>query len=104
MGALISKPAQPRRSKDQIAALLKLHERSTGTTKDFCKEHNISEAAFYAARKRYGAVKSIQQQASSFTPLTQPVFNTVPTALFAVVGEIKIYQAVPPDYLKALLS
>lgn len=98
MGALISKPTQPQRSKDQIAARLKLHERSTGTTKDSCKEHNISEAAFYAARKKYGAGKSIQQLASSFSPLTQPVLNTVPTALFAVVGEIKIYQAVAPDY------
>ena len=101
----MSKAAQPRRSKEQITALLKLHERSTGTTKDFCRQHNISEGAFYAARKRYhGSKLAGQQQGSGFTPLAQPVFNTEQTVLFAAVGEIKIYQAVPPDYLKALLS
>ena len=105
MEQLTDKSVQPRRSKEQTALLLELYESHTGTTKDFCKAHNISEAAFYAARKRHSLKsKEVKQQVSGFTPLTQPVFNTVPTALFAVVGEIKIYQVVAPDYLKALLS
>ena len=100
----MSKAAQPRRSKEQITALLKLHERSTGTTKDFCRQHNISEGAFYAARKRYHGSKVAGQQVPGFTALSQPAGSAVSTGLFAEVGQIKIYQAVPPDYLKALLS
>ncbi len=99
------KSAQPRRSKEQTALLLELYESYTGTTKDFCKQHNISEGAFYAARKRHSLkAKEVKQQGSGFTALTQPAFKVPHTSLFASVGEIKIYQAVTPDYLKALLS
>lgn len=105
MEQLTDKPVQPRRSKEQTALLLELYESHTGTTKDFCKQHDISEGAFYAARKRHSLKsKEVKQQVSGFTALTEPVFKVVHTSLFASVGEIKIYQAVTPDYLKALLS
>jgi hypothetical protein len=104
MEQLNNKAAQPRRRKEQIALLLKLHESHTGTTKDFCKQHNISEGAFYAARKRHSIQSTrTQQQGSGFTALTQPAFKAAHAGLFASVGEIKIYQAVTPGYLKALL-
>lgn len=82
-----------RRSKEQIASLLKLYENHTGTTRNFCKQHNLSETAFYVARRRYSVkAKEGEQQGTGFTALTRSVSKTVHTGLFAEVGETRIYQ------------
>lgn len=74
------------------------------TVKAFCKLHQISEGSFYSARKRYrSSVTSLSKQ-SGFIAIAPPVaLKESGSGLFAEVKGIKLYQAVPADYLKALI-
>lgn len=54
MEQMESKPITIRRSREQIIELLKGFDKSRGIkVRDFCRQRQISEAAFYVARKRY---------------------------------------------------
>ena len=94
----------PRRSKDQMLELLKAFDKNHGmTVKAFCAHHKITEAAFYTARKRHRAGLTSKQKTSGFIAISSPAFKESPGTLFAEVNGIKLYQAVPADYLKALI-
>ena len=93
-----------RRRREQMLELLSAFDKSQGlSVKSFCKLHQISEASFYSARKRYRAVTSAAKVSSGFIALTQAVMKDPSGALFAEVGGIKLYRPVPADYLKALV-
>jgi len=93
-----------RRGKTQMLELLSLYDKDHGmTVKAFCKLHQISEASFYTARKRNRSAALSKQQSSRFIPIGRPAFNQPAAILFAEVNGIKLYQAVPADYLKSLI-
>ena len=97
-------PQISRRSKDQMLELLKAFDKNHGmTVKAFCAHHKITEASFYTARKRYRSANSSKQKTSGFIAIPSPAFKESPGPLFAEVNGIKLYQAVPADYLKALI-
>ena len=93
-----------RRSKAQMRELLKEFYKNDGVTvKAFCQNHNITEGAFYTARKRYRSARTLQEKRSGFIAIPSPAINGSAGSLFAEVNGIRLFQAVPADYLKALL-
>lgn len=93
-----------RRSKEQTLELINKFDKTQGiTVKAFCKIHQISEGAFYSARSRYRSAGSLIQKSSGFIAISQPALKEPAGILFAEVNGIKLYQAVPADYLKALV-
>ena len=93
-----------RRNKSQMLELLSEYDKKPGmTVKAFCKIHQINEGSFYSARKRHGyAGRSLPKQAG-FISIPSPQLPGSAGTLFAEVNGIKLYQAVPADYLKALV-
>jgi hypothetical protein len=93
-----------RRNKIQMLELLNEYDRNPGmTVKAFCSLHQISEGSFYSARKRHRSSATSKQKSSGFISIGRQAFKESTGALFAEVNGIKLYQAVPADYLKALV-
>lgn len=98
------KPILVRHSQEQIEAILALYDKKHGlTVKEFCRLHRISENTFYSTRSRHRSTSHSAQKAG-FIALTSSLPQEPSNTLFAQVGSIKIYQAVPAEYLKALAS
>lgn len=100
------KPATTRRKRTEILQLLK--EYKQGKHKSipaFCKSRNITPANFYSWRKRYTAMPPLEVKGFTSLPFSSEPseVHTVAPSLFAEVGDIKLYQAVPAAYLKSLL-
>ena len=95
-----------RLDKDQFLQLLVEYEKTPDQTlKEFCSKQGINRTAFYYYRSRYQPQKSPNKKATSgFITITAPVQKEPSPPLFAEVKGIKIYQAVPADYLKTLAS
>jgi hypothetical protein len=93
-----------RRTKIQMLELLSDYDENPGmTVKDFCRLHQITEGSFYSARKRHRCAGISKQKPSGFISIGRPTFKEPIGVLFAEVNGIKLYQAVPADYLKALV-
>jgi hypothetical protein len=93
-----------RRSKEELLELLSEYNKSQPmTVKAFCRLHQISEASFYTARKRYKPAKISKKQSFRFISIDRPAFNSTAATLFAEVNGIRLYQVVPADYLKSLI-
>ena len=97
-------PIKIRRTRQEITQLLREFDKSQGmTAKDFCQKHQISEGAFYSARKRQRSKKD-EPQKSGFIALQPPAGKERSGVLFAEVKGIRLYQTVPAEYLKTLAS
>lgn len=104
MEQAIGKQSTSRRSKAQTLELLNEYNKDHGlTVKAFCKLHQISEGSFYSARSRYRPTGISKEQSSGFIAIASPTFKEPANTLFAEVKGIKLYHAVPADYLKALI-
>ena len=102
MDQLKYKKITSRHSKTQLLEMLDEYDKTKGMTiKEFCKLHQISEGSFYSARKRHRA-RSSKKQPSGFIAITSPALKEPSASLFAEVNGIRLYQAVPAEYLKAL--
>ena len=100
------KPYSSRRTREQILQILSEYDKKHGlTVKEFCKLHGITEGAFYSFRSRYRSSKSATKNKQvGFIAIADPPPQESGGTLFAEVKGIKIYQAVPASYLKALVS
>ena len=99
------KPFSGKRNKEQVLHLLAEYEKSHGLTiKQFCQQHGISEGVFYSYRSRFRSKIQGNDKPGGFITITAPILKDSTNALFAEVNGIKIYQAVPADYLKILAS
>lgn len=99
-----AKPVKMRRTRQQITQLLKEYDKSPGiTVKEFCRKHQIGEGAFYSARKRHRS-QNADPRKSGFIAIQPAPANEAAGNLFAEVKGIKLYQAVPAEYLKTLVS
>ena len=104
MDQLKDKKIISRQSKTRMLELLEEYDRTKDMTiKEFCKLRHISEGSFYSARKRHRAASSAKKQSSGFIAISSPALKEPAGSLFAEVSGIKLYQAVPAEYLKALV-
>lgn len=94
-----------KRTREQILQIVAEYDKSHGlTVKEFCRQHGISEGSFYSFRSRYGFKNQAKDKSGGFIAITTPLLKESTNALFAEVNGIRIYQAVPADYLKTLAS
>jgi hypothetical protein len=100
--ASISGPRKPRRTTEQIKAIIAQYETSGLSARDFCNLHQIK--GFYLARwlKRYRGNKLPKGFVAVRTP-KEPAENQK-AILFAEYRGIHFYQPVDPSYLKTLVS
>jgi len=86
------------RGKAAILKLLQEQSQSGQSIKSFCTAHGVAEGTFHTWKHKY-AVRDVSGSAGFATLHIAPE-----PGLFAMVGSIKIYQAVIAAYLKELLS
>ena len=99
------KPVSGKRTREQILQIIAQYKKAQGlTVKEFCQQHGISEGSFYSFRSRYGFKNQVKDKPGGFIAIATPVLKESINALFAEVNGIRIYQAVPADYLKTLAS
>ena len=85
------------RGKTAIMKILQHQADSGQNIKTYCASHGIAGGTFHRWKQKYAAGK---EAASGFASL-----QVVPeTGLFAIVGNIRIYQPVSAAYLKELMS
>lgn len=97
MEELQEKASRKFRGKAAILKLLQQQVQSGQSIKSFCTGHGIAEGTFHNWKHRYSQV--VANEPGNFTPL-----HIVPEpGLFAIVGNIRIYQPVSAAYLKELL-
>lgn len=91
---------RPRRTIQQISALLAEYKSSGLTITEFCERHQIHKSNFYKWVSRY-------EQKSNSKKVHRSAFAKVQVTssenfLFAEVNGIRIYQAVAASYIKEL--
>ncbi len=91
-------------TKEGMLELVREYDKSQGMTiKAYCRLHQISEGSFYSARSHYRSPGSATHKPTGFIAIAPPAFKESSGTLFAEVGGIKLYQAVPAEYLKELV-
>src|SRR4051812_39610249 len=91
---------RPRKSSEQISALLAKFNSSGLTVPQFCKLHQIHQGNF-----RKWIFRSKQKASAKMTrrsPFAKVEVTASSNLLFAEVNGIRIYQAVSASYLKEL--
>lgn len=97
-------PESVRLNREQISEIIAQYDKKHGLTiKEFCKLKGISEGLFYSTRSRQRSLTKNSRKRTGFITI-KPSPSQQSATLFAEVRDIKIYQAVPADYLKALVS
>ena len=97
------KPVSSKLTREQVLQIVSQYKKSQGlTVKEFCQQHGISEGSFYSFRSRYGLKSQSKNKPGGFIAITTPTLKEPSNTLFAEVKGIKLYQAVPADYLKTL--
>jgi hypothetical protein len=78
------------------------------TATDFCDRHHMTHSSFYYWLKRYRNRHVDSSASKGFVPLMAKAKSFLSTSspgyLFAEVNGIRLYQVVPAEYLKALVS
>jgi hypothetical protein len=78
------------------------------TARDFCAQHHMTHSSFYYWLKRYRnrhVDSSVSKGFVSLMVKTKSLSSTSsPGCLFAEVNGIRLYQVVPAEYLKSLVS
>jgi hypothetical protein len=86
------------RSKTAILKILQDQVDSGQNIKTYCASHGIAGGTFHRWKQKYWAAGDVSR--SGFSPV-----QIIPEpGLFAMVGNIRIYQPVSAAYLKDLIS
>jgi hypothetical protein len=95
-----SSTRRPRKSSEQISALLAKYNSSGLTVPEFCKLHQIHQGNFrkWIFRSKQKARAKVTRR-SAFAKVE---VTALPNLLFAEVNGIRIYQPVEASYLKEL--
>lgn len=92
------------RTEEQILSILEEYDSSGFTPKEFAELSDINDATFYSWLKKYRS-KPEEKEIKGFVKMEiAPAFKETMPALFAQIGNIKIYKELPVEYLKALIS
>jgi len=93
-----------KRREEEILQLLEEFDYSDGmTVKEFSALHGISDGTLYYWRKRYAAKRAGNIKPGGFIEIL-PSSANASAGLFAEIRGIKLFQAVPAEYLKTLIS
>jgi transposase-like protein len=93
-----ARKARTFRSKADILNILQEQIQSGQNIKSYCAAHGIAGGAFHRWKQKYGMGEDLRR--SGFASL-----HVAPEpGLFAIVGNIRIYQPVSAAYLKELMS
>jgi transposase-like protein len=92
---------KPRKTREQIADILKKFSDSNCTVKQFCEDHQIVPGTLHKWRSRVKG-KSLKKETKA--GFAQIQVNSSLSSLFAKVKGIRIYQPVSAAYLKELLA
>jgi hypothetical protein len=100
---------KPQLNKEDTFRLMEEFEKNDKlSAKRFCEHHSMANNTFYYWLKRYRGRHSETAVSKGFIPLVVKTTSSYSTAgsscLFAEVNGIRIYQAVPAEYLKTLAS
>ena len=88
-----------RKTRDQIAEILRKFTESGSTVKQFCEDHQIAPVTFHKWQSRMKGKSLNKEIKAGFTQLqVNPTFDS----LFAEVKGIRIYQQVSASFLKEL--
>jgi hypothetical protein len=96
-------------NREEVFKLLEEFETSDKlTAKNFCDRHQMTGSKFYYWLRRYRNRETDSSMSKGFVPLVVKTESFLsapgPGCLFAEVNGIRLYQVVPPEYLKALAS
>ena len=91
------------RSEEQVLAILEEFEKSGFTAKEYCSVSDLNEATFYSWLRKYRQ-RSEEEVKGFATVEVLPAVTLAKPALFAEVGQIRLYKEVSAEYLKSLLS
>ena len=102
---------QPRKQRIRLSEMdiknvIKEYEISGNTVVQFCEVKNFNISTFQRWRRKYD-YKDIAKPNATFVPVniaTQDNSHANEATLFAEVHGIKLYQAMPAEYLLALLN
>ncbi len=99
-----AKTSRVQRSEAEIRSILKEHESSDISVKEFCKIYEIHEATFYNWRNKYGP-KSEKTGGFIEMELSGGAAEPSPFVEIELPGKgiIRLFQKVDPSYVKALL-
>lgn len=100
-----------RRSEEEKLALIVKWEQSGLPIKTFCNQHGFSDSLFHTWLNKYRRNKHKAKPASAFIPIqiektTAAHENTGAFAELTLAKghQVKLYQQVPAEYLRLLLS
>jgi transposase-like protein len=101
-----------RRSEEEKLALIEKWEQSGLPIITFCNQHGFSDSLFHTWLNKYRRNKKKVKSTGAFIPLQLPPadkYEKNTSAAFAELTlnkghQIKLYQMVPAEYLRALLS
>ncbi|PWV44392.1 hypothetical protein [Chitinophaga sp. S165] len=107
MQIITAKPKEDIKQKSERMSKLVRDYKSSGLTiKQYCIANKIKEKTFYYWLKKYKSADIIPAM-PSIIPIDISAVNTEHNeapALFAELRGLKLYQAVPAEYLLALLN
>ena len=90
------------RSEEQVLAILDEFDKSGSSAKEYCAISELNEAIFYSWLRKYRQ-RSEEDIRGFATVEVVPAAMPAKPALFAEVGEIRLYKEVSAEYLKSLL-
>ena len=98
-------PLQPKRSAEEMRFLLGEQFASDLTVKQFCKEHQVSEAVFYYWQKKLKGEKPAKVSRVGFKEIgVKAENNSFSEHLFAEYKGIRFYQEPSVSLLKQLIG
>jgi hypothetical protein len=96
------------KSQDVFKLLEEFETNGKITAREFCARHQMTHSKFYYWLKQYRNRHADSPVSKGFVPLVVKTksFLSAPgtNCLFAEVNGIRLYQVVPPEYLKFLAS
>ena len=103
------RPRKPQLNQEHAFGLMEEFEKNDKlSAKLFCEQHSMANNTFYYWLKRYRKRHAETTVSKGFIPLVIKTTSSYSTAssscLFAEVNGIRLYQAVPAEYLKTLAS
>jgi len=96
--------SRKRRTRKEINELLHLYELSGLSVAAFCKQYDLHPNTVHKWLRNYSFTDSGTKPRSPGSFSTLSMSTTPEPALFAQVGDVRLYQPVSAAYLKELLS
>jgi hypothetical protein len=99
---------QSKINEEMMASLMSQREQSGISVKEFCKSHQMTEAAYYYWRRKLVNKKDRGLKTEQAFTRLHLDSEAIPNGLFCEIttaagGRLRFYQPVPASYLQSLL-